>query len=79
MAKEETDPEIADLLKDLADYLHDEEWWLSSDYDRNDWAASLARFKQKWFREDRSSRLRGYIDERIATLRKELITMIGEE
>ena len=78
-AEMETDKEIADLCKDLADLLHDEEWWLSCDYDRDDWERSLTRFKEKWFGKGRSDRLRGYIDESLASLRHDLFLLIGEK
>lgn len=78
MAGWETDPEIADLMSDLAKLLHDEEWWLSADYGREDWEKSLRWFKTKWFKQSRNERLKSYIDNRVAALRSELYALIGE-
>lgn len=78
MAGCETDPEIADLMSDLAKLLHDEEWWLSGDYSREDWEKSLRWFKTKWFKKSRNDRLKSYIDNRVTALRRELYTLIGE-
>ena len=64
------DAEFADMLRDAAKVLHDEEWWMSCDYSEEDYRESLIAFKEKWFKSDRSERLIGYIEEEIEHCRK---------
>ena len=78
IAVEERDYEIADLLSDLASYLHDEEWWLSGDYNEGHWEEARAKFKAKWLKGERCERLRGYVNKRVDELREELMGVIGE-
>lgn len=59
------DAELAELLHDASEVLHDEEWWKSCDISEDKYRATLAKFKAKWFEGDRAERLRGYIDEEI--------------
>lgn len=78
IAKLTSDPEIRDLMLDLAELYHDEEWYRSGDTGRSDWLESLNRFKEKWFKTSREERLVPVIDERIAEVKRELVAMIGE-
>lgn len=71
------DPELAELLRDAAKVLHDEEWWMSADTCKETYLETLAEFKAKWFGGDRDERLRGYIDKDIERLRGELYSLIG--
>lgn len=71
------DPEFAELLRDAAKVLHDEEWWMSCDMSKETYLETLAAFKAKWFSGDRSERLKGYIDKDIEKLRGELYALIG--
>lgn len=71
------DPEFAELLRDAAKVLHDEEWWLSCDTSKETYLETLAAFKAKWFCGDRAERLKGYIDKDIEKLREELYALIG--
>lgn len=71
------DHELADLMRDLSKVCHDCEWAGSSDETHESGAEAIARFKAKWFRGDRAERLRGYVDERIASVREELMAMLG--
>lgn len=73
------DPEFAELLRDAAKVLHDEEWWMSCDTSKETYLESLAAFKKKWFGGDRTERLKGYIDKDMARLRAELYALIGVE
>lgn len=66
------DPEIKDLMKDLANLLHDLEWWDSGDYSRADYEETLANFKKKWFGENRNYRLEKYINESLDNLKVEI-------
>ena len=72
------DPEIKDLMTDLAELMHDLEWWQSGDYDRDSYEETLSKFKAKWFKGDRQERLKGYIDEQIGIVRSQLYSLIGE-
>lgn len=75
---EALDHEMADLLRDLSQVCRDCEWADSSDTSHKSGVESIARFKAKWFHGDRSERLRGYVDERLASVREGLMAMIGE-
>lgn len=71
------DAELADLLRDAANVLHDEEWWESGDCSEDTYRESLAEFKAKWFKGDRADRLKGYVDKEIARCRKRCYSIIG--
>lgn len=74
-----SDKEIADLLKDLADLMHDEEWWKSGDYSKTQYKNTLKKFKAKWFGKDaRNERLKKYVMEELENLKGNIDTMIGE-
>lgn len=70
------DVEISELLYDLADLLHDEEWWQSADKSKDEYLQSLKAFKDKWFKSSREERLKQYIDRRIQEVKEELEAMI---
>ena len=55
------DAEMNAMIKDLAEVLHDLEWWRSGDSSEEQYRTTLARFKTMWFTGDRSDRLKGYI------------------
>lgn len=71
------DPEFAEMLHDAANVLHDEEWWLSCDTSKETYLKTLESFKTKWFCNDRTERLKAYIDKDIEKLRGELYALIG--
>ena len=71
------DLEIEDLFRDLAHLLKAEEWYMSGDYNKQDWLEKLHAFKQKWFSGDVDERLQDYIDRRIDETRNELYEMLG--
>ena len=73
------DAEMNDMIKDLADVLHDLEWWKSGDSSEDKYRATLAKFKTKWFQGDREDRLKGYIDDQIGIVRAQLYALIGEK
>ena len=73
------DVEMNDLIADLVDVLHDLEWWQSGDIGESDYRKTLSKFKKKWFKGDRRLRFKGYIDERIEKLKKELYSAFGEK
>lgn len=72
------DSEMDDMIHDLCKVLHDLEWWQSGDYDEEQYRETVAQFKTKWFRGDREERIKGYIDNQIGIVRKELYQLIGE-
>lgn len=73
------DTEMNDLIRDLSGVLHDLEWWQSGDYSEDQYRETVSEFKKKWFKGDRSTRLKGYIDYQIDTVRRQLYSLIGEE
>lgn len=73
------DPELNDLMKDIADLAHDLEWADSGDYSKDDYIESVKKFKEKWFGKNRTKRLRSYIDKQVEEVRKELYAMIAVE
>ena len=72
------DDEMNDLIVDLTEVLHDLEWWKSCDMLEEDYRKTLSEFKKKWFRGDKETRLKGYIDKQIVVVKAELYKMIGE-
>lgn len=73
------DIEMNDLVKDLSEVLHDLEWWQSGDYSEEQYRETVSEFKKKWFKGDRTNRLKGYIDDQIDAVRYQLYSLIGEE
>lgn len=73
------DREMDDLIKDLCKVLHDLEWWQSCDIGEETYRKTLREFKKKWFQCDGQERLKGYIDEQVAIVRKQLYDLIGED
>ena len=72
------DAEMNDMINDLCEVLHDLEWWQSGDSGEDKYKATLTKFKAKWFKGNRKERLKGYIDEQIGIVRKQLYALIGE-
>lgn len=73
------DVEMDELIHDLADVLHDLEWWQSGDNSEKRYRETLAKFKSKWFKIDRNVRLKRYIDVQIGIVKRQLYELIGEE
>lgn len=73
------DKEIKELLKDLSELMHDLEWYESGDYGKDTYLKSLAEFKKKWFKDDRTERLKSYIDESLKDVKEELYALVGED
>ena len=71
------DSEMNDLIIDLSKVLKSVEWWQSGDTSEDSYRKNLAEFKEKWFKGDRETRLKGYIDEQIQSTRKELYDLVG--
>ena len=73
------DAEMNDLINDLCEVLHDLEWWQSCDISEETYRKTLTEFKKKWLQGDRETRIKGYIDEQIGIVRRQLYNLIGEE
>ena len=71
------DRELDDLVFDIAELAHDLEWWDSADMSEETYREHVRRFKAKWFKADREARLKGYVNEAVENLRKELHALIG--
>ena len=71
------DAELDDLIKDLVKIMHDVEWWQSADISEESYRKSVNEFKNKWFKQPRSKRLKSLIDEKIENTKKELYGLIG--
>lgn len=72
------DIEMNDLIKDLCEVLHDLEWWQSGDSGEEKYRETVKKFKEKWFKETRTKRLKTYIDETINKTKNELYELIGD-
>lgn len=66
------DREIKYLVKDLADLLHDYEWWQSGDYGRDSYDKKLKEFKAKWFGDNRNERLKDYLNTALDEVKAEI-------
>ena len=73
------DDELNDLMEDIQKLAHDVEWLDSSDIGEDDYMKTVAEFKQKWFKGDRQTRLKSYIDRQIEDIRKKMYALIGED
>ena len=73
------DAEMDDLIKDLCEVLHDLEWWQSGDYSEDQYRETVSEFKKKWFKGDRTNRLKEYIDDQIDSVKRQLYSLIGEK
>lgn len=73
------DAEMDDLIKDLCEVLHDLEWWQSGDYSEDQYRETVSEFKKKWLKGDRTNRLKGYIDDQIEAVKRQLYSLIGME
>ena len=70
------DKEIKALIEDLADLLHDEEWYESGDYGKQHYVESLKTFKKKWLHQTDSEHLKKYIDEVLDQAKEEIDNMV---
>lgn len=71
------DPELEDLLKDFCKLLHDLEWYKSGDTSREDYIETVTTFKKKWFIDNRTDRLKTYIDRSVEQLKNDLYKMVN--
>ena len=66
------DKEIQALINDLADLLHDEEWYMSGDTGREDYRKSLKEFKKKWLHQSSNKNLKKYVIEALNQMKEEI-------
>ncbi|MBR2752846.1 MAG: hypothetical protein IKE02_03910 [Lachnospiraceae bacterium] len=77
IADMEEDLVIKSLLKDLADYLHAEEWYLSGDTGRDSYIEKRKAFKEKWF--GKPIDMKPYVDDEINAFKRKIYQLIGAE
>ena len=70
------DKEIRDLINDLAELLHDLEWYMSGDYGRDSYEETLSKFKDKWFGDTRNERLKKYLNDTFDEMKQEIEKLI---
>lgn len=75
------DVELDEMMQDIAELLHDCEWWHSGDICEDTYRKTVKKFKAKWLQGGscRTKRLEKIIDDRLVAVRKELRQAIGAE
>lgn len=73
------DIELSDLIYDVFCLIHSADWYKSGDNSEETYRNDVEAFKQKWFKNKRSDRLKEYVDAAVEELRDKLMAMIGEE
>ena len=71
------DKELIELAKDMSKLFHDAEWYHSSDTCLGTYRESIKAFKDKWFKNSRQERMKGYIDQALEKTRADLYATIG--
>lgn len=71
------DPELDELVEDLAVVFRDLEWWKSGDDSEEDYREAVSTFKNKWLRGHPTKRLKSTIDRVLEEKKQELYKMIG--
>jgi len=72
------DIELSDLVYDVFCLIHSADWYKSGDTSEATYRNDVEAFKQKWFKNKRSDRLKEYVDAAVEELRDKLMVMIGE-
>lgn len=70
------DMEISHLVWDVLELIHGYDWYVSGDTGPGDYHTAKQKFKEKWFKADRSERLTKIIDEKLDDVREELKAML---
>ena len=70
------DREISELVWDVLDLIHDYDWYVSGDTDKETYLKAKAKFKKKWF-SNRGVRVRSIVDEAIKQCKDELYETFG--
>lgn len=71
------DMELDDLMKDIVKLAHDLEWADSCDITDEDYFKTVKEFKNKWFKQSRTERLKKYIDDSLESQKKKLYSLLG--
>ena len=71
------DSEMNMMIKDLCKVLHDLEWWQSGDYSEVEYRKSVNKFKEKWFKGDRTQIAKEYIDSQVEIIQNELYNLFN--
>lgn len=71
------DSEMNMMIKDLCKVLHDLEWWQSGDYSEAEYRKSVNKFKEKWFKGDRTQIAKEYIDSQVEIIQNELYNLFN--
>ena len=68
---------VSQLMYDLLKLTHDLDWYKSGDDCEEDYINSLNAFHKKWLSDSTNDTIREIIDEKITSLRDELLDTIG--
>jgi hypothetical protein len=68
------DTELDEMIKDLADVLHDLEWYASSDYSEDIYRKTVQAFKDKWFGK-RDERIRDLLIKELDDVKNRIIKL----
>lgn len=71
------DMELIDLAKDIAEIYHEAEWYHSGDTSRGTYQSAVNKFKDKWFKKDRTDRLKEYIESQIDKCKDDMLRLVG--
>lgn len=77
-AKELCDKEMSDLALDMSKVFKSAEWWHSCDSSEEKYRKDVKEFKEKWFTNTRTNRLKSYVDEIFDNAKKECLNLIGD-
>ena len=72
------DREISELVWDVLDLIHEFDWYISGDTDKDKYLKAKSEFKKKWF-SNRGVRVRHIVDDAISQCKTELYETFGLE
>lgn len=70
------DPELDDLMADVAKLVQKLEWFTSGDSSEDAYRKTVLEFKKKWFETDPCERLKSYVDQELDKVKKTLYDML---
>lgn len=73
------DREMDGLMEDVAEVMHDLEWWQSGDISEEDYRKTIKKFKQKWFKQSNNNRIKKYINDELNQFKENLNGLLGGE
>ena len=68
-----------DLMEDIAEVMHDLEWWQSGDISEEDYRETIKKFKKKWFKQSNNNRIKKYINDELNQFKENLNGLLGDE